>query len=141
MINAIINAVSIALNDEFGDDYAIYSEEVQQGLKEPCFFISCINKSNELFLGRRYFREHMFVVHYFPCNTLNVNEEFNDVAERLYLCLEWLTVDDDLIRGTKMRAETVDGIMHFFVNYDVFVYKNSEQEAMDSLSSGISVKG
>lgn len=141
MINSIINAISIALNDEFGDDYTIYSEEVQQGLKEPCFFISCINKSNELFLGRRYFRENMFVVHYFPHDNLNINEECNDVAERLYLCLEWLTVDNDLIRGTKMRVELVDGIMHFFVNYDMFVYKNTEQEAMDGLSSEISVKG
>ena len=42
MINSIIEGISASLNAEFGDDYTIYTENVEQGLKEPCFFISCI---------------------------------------------------------------------------------------------------
>ena len=42
MINSIIEAISIALNAEFGDDYTTYTEEQEQGLKEPCFFISTL---------------------------------------------------------------------------------------------------
>lgn len=141
MINAIIDAISIALNSEFGDDYTIYDEEVKQGLQEPCFFISCINPANELFLGKRYFRENKFAIQYFPADKARIKEECNDVAERMYLCLEWLTVDSDPIHGTKMSAETVDGVLNFFINYDMFVYKNTEYEAMDGLSSKISVKG
>jgi len=141
MINKIINAISIALNAEFGDDYTVYSEEVKQGLQEPCFFISCINKTNELFLGRRYFRENSFAVHYFPADEMNAKEECNEIAERLYLCLEWLTVDGDLIRGAKMSAETVDGELNFFISYDMFMHKKAEYEAMDSFSSEITVKG
>jgi len=40
MINSIIEAISIALNAEFGDDFTTYTEKEEQGLKEPCFFIS-----------------------------------------------------------------------------------------------------
>ena len=53
MINSIIRAISVSLNNEFGDNYTIYTETVEQGLKEPCFFISCINPTNNLFLGKR----------------------------------------------------------------------------------------
>lgn len=39
MINSIIEAISVSLNGEFGDDYEIHMEEIKQGLKEPCFLL------------------------------------------------------------------------------------------------------
>lgn len=38
MINSIIESISISLNAEFGDEYTTYTESVEQGLNEPCFF-------------------------------------------------------------------------------------------------------
>lgn len=38
MITEIIEAISVALNSEFGDEYEIHMEEIRQGLVEPCFF-------------------------------------------------------------------------------------------------------
>lgn len=37
MINKVIDGISKAINEEFGDEYNIYTEEIEQGLKEPCF--------------------------------------------------------------------------------------------------------
>ncbi|MFR4520393.1 MAG: DUF6838 family protein [Fusobacterium sp.] len=37
-------------------------------------------------------------------------------------------MDDDLIRGMKMRGEIVDKKLHFFVNYNVFVIKKGPQD-------------
>ena len=54
MIKEIIEAISIALNEEFGDSYTIYTENVKQGLKTPCFFVLCINPTNKIFRGKRY---------------------------------------------------------------------------------------
>lgn len=51
MINSIVETISCSLNKEFGDDYEIHNEEIKQGLKEPCFFIACLNPNNNLFLG------------------------------------------------------------------------------------------
>ena len=49
MINEIIEAISVALNEEFGDEYEIYRESVRQDLKEPCFFIQ--GHGREIFRG------------------------------------------------------------------------------------------
>lgn len=141
MINELIAAISQALNAEFGDDYTIYSEEVVQGLQEPCFFIACINPTNELFLNKRYFRENQFCLQYFPADTMRAREECNAVAERLYWCLEHISVAGDLLRGTKMRYEVVDDVLNFFVNYDLFVERLENTPTMTELSKNVNLKG
>ncbi|MDE5696605.1 MAG: hypothetical protein K2I96_04210 [Lachnospiraceae bacterium] len=144
MINSIIEAISVALNDAFGDGYEIHMEELEQGLEEPCFFISCLNPSESQFLGKRYLRTNQFCIQYFPAVS-EKQRECNDVAERLYECLEYIAPDGDTspIRGTKMNHEVVDGVLNFFVNYDLFVYKKDSVSvpAMEGVSSGIYMKG
>lgn len=66
MITTIIEAISVALNAEFGDSYDIHMEEIEQGLKEPCFFILCLNPASQQFLKGRYFRVSQFCIQYFP---------------------------------------------------------------------------
>lgn len=34
----------------------------EQGLKEPCFSIVCVNPTNELFRGKKYFRKNLFCI-------------------------------------------------------------------------------
>ena len=141
MINSIIEAISISLNEEFGDDYTNYTEEINQGLEEPCFFISCLNPTQRLFFGKRYFRENQFCIQYFSFDKMREKEECNDVAERLFSCLEYITVTGDLVRGTKMKYEFADGILNFFVNYDMFVYKKTDSpDVMEKLSKNVSTK-
>lgn len=141
MINSIIEAISISLNDEFGDDYETHMEEIKQGLKEPCFFITCLNPTTELFLGKRYFRTNQFCIQYFP-ETNEKQRECNGVAERMLQCLEYITIygEDKPIMGTKMKYEVVDGVLNFFVNYDCFIRKTEQQIPMESLQASTSVK-
>jgi len=142
MINSIIEAVRVALDGEFGKNYEIYTEEPGQGFKEPCFFIFCLKSANELFRGQKYFRRSQFCVRYFP-ESIGKQRENNDVAERMWQCLEYITIDGEgrPIRGTKMNYEVVDGVLNFFVNYDCFVYKTERQNAMEELLSDTGVKG
>ena len=123
MINSIIESISITLNAEFGDKYKIHREEKRQGLKEPCFFIQCLNPTEELFFWKRYFRRNQFCIQYFPEEEYHRNQECHAVGERLFSCLEYLDVDGDPVMGTEMKYEITDGLLHFFVNYDMFVYK------------------
>lgn len=141
MINSIIEAISISLNEEFGDGYETYMEEIKQGLKEPCFFITCLNPTTELFLGKRYFRTNQFCIQYFP-ETNEKQRECNGVAERMLQCLEYITIygEDKPIMGTKMKYEVVDGVLNFFVNYDCFIRKTEQQTPMESLQASTSVK-
>lgn len=146
MINSIIGAISISLNAEFTEkEYEVHMEEIKQDLKEPCFFISCVNPTSNLFLWKRYFRENQFVIQYFPESTNDVQRECNEVAERMILCLEYITVfgEEKPIQGIKMKYEVVDGVLNFFVNYDCFVRKieaDGTQETLETLETSITVK-
>lgn len=144
MINAIIEAISIALNAEFDEkDYGMDMEEIKQDLREPCFFITCLSPTNRLFFGKRYFLQNQFVIQYFPESEEELQRECNAVAERMTWCLEYITAKNgDKLRGTKMRYQIIDGVLHFFVNYDCFVYRAEQKhEPMETLESDTDVKG
>lgn len=141
MINSIIEAISVALDGEFGDGYEIHMEEIRQGLKEPCFFIQCLNPTVEHFLGDKYFRTNQFCIQYFP-ETGEKRRECSAVAERMWRCLEYVTRDggERPMRGTRKKYEVVDDVLHFFVNYDCFVHHGGERrESMDELASSTRV--
>lgn len=142
MINKIIDAISISIYSEFGDNYEVYTDGVEQGLKEPCFFILCINPTNELFRNNKYFRTNHFVIQYFP-STDEPRVECNRITERLYDCLELITLKENgPSRGTRMSSEIVDGVLNFFVNYDMYVYKVEEPgEFMGDLDLKTDAKG
>lgn len=140
MINAIIEAISVSLDGEFGGGHEIHMEEIKQDLKEPCFFISCINPTSSLFLGKRYLRENLFCIQYFPRKGRE-RAECNETAERLFTCLECLEVSGSLVKGTGMKCEVENGILNFFVNYNVFVQKKETLPAMEEVAGEITAKG
>lgn len=141
MINKIIDGISISLNAEFGDDYKIYTESIEQGLKEPCFSILCVNPTNELFRGKRYFRKNLFCIQYFPSRKDEKYAECMEVLERIFDCLDVIKVGEDLQRGTSMHGEVVDEVLNFFVNYDMFVYQVENTDAMETLDLKSNVEG
>ena len=141
MITAIIDALSIAINAEFGENYEIYTESVEQGFSEPCFSILCLNPSVSQKLGKRYFRTNQFCIHYFPSSE-EERTECHSVAERLFGALEYITVTGDLCRGTNMHYEISDDVLLFFVNYDLFVRKDEASEpVMEILTHDTETKG
>lgn len=42
MLNEIVKGIAVQLNAVFGDGFEIYQNNVEQGLKEPCFFIAVL---------------------------------------------------------------------------------------------------
>lgn len=147
MINKIVDAISVSLNEAFGDDYEIYTESVEQGLQEPCFSVSCLNPTNNLFRNKKYFRTNLFCIQYFPKSSIEPKAECNAVLERLYDCLELITIVENettssLTRGTRMKGEVVNGVLSFFVNYNMFVYKvEVPADEMESLEVKSDIRG
>jgi hypothetical protein len=141
MINKIIDGISVAINSEFGDIHEIYTNGVEQGLTDGSFSIRCLNPTINQKLGNRYFRTNLFCIHYFPKSDER-QSECHAVTERLIDCLEYITVDGDLCRGTNMHSEVMDDVLSFFVNYDMFVYKESIPEpTMETFIHNTNVKG
>ena len=59
MINEIIKGVSMKLNATFGAGYKIYQNDVEQGLKEPCFLIAVLQPEITPMLGRRFIKRNL----------------------------------------------------------------------------------
>nr|DAF76096.1 MAG TPA: tail completion protein [Caudoviricetes sp.] len=141
MLNKIITGISQALDAEFNsenEEYIIHTENVEQGLEEPCFFIFSLNPSSKQLVGNRYERKYPFDIHFFPNTELvdgvsTINNQINEVTERLFTALEYITVDNSLVRGTSINAEIVDNVLHFFINFNMIVKK--ETEPIDTMGS------
>jgi hypothetical protein len=142
MVNDLIDAISIKLNQVFGDGKRIYSESVKQGLQEPCFFIAVLNPLQTQMIGNRYFRQHPFDIHYFPA-VQDSNNELQEMASDLFDALEYVTLTNgDLVHGIKMHYEVVDGVLHFFVDYNMYISKvEVPADNMETLTVNNDVKG
>lgn len=124
-----IIGIAQALRAGFGDGVACYEDLTEQGLEEPAFYILCINANHEQRLGNRYRRSQSYDIHYFPGNhESGMAQETAEVAERLYESLEFITVNGVRIRGFHMRAQVIDGVLHFFVDYDLALVRQAEKE-------------
>jgi len=122
VLNDIINGISVALNAEF-PDLQIYIDEIEQGMQTPCFLIvNLLNRETQK-LDNRYLREHSFDVHYFPESITKPTREAATVGTKLFDVLEYITVNGALVRGTDRRHELVNDVLHFFVDYDVYIHK------------------
>ena len=134
-LTAINDGVSLKLNETFGDEYTIYPEEVRQGLKRPCFFIELLNPSSRKERDLTYIRENSYCIHFFPKSTNEPKTECYQMLESLYMTLEYINVDGNLVRGVRMMGEIHDGILQFNVDYNMRIRKIYNPEMMQTLES------
>lgn len=136
----ITDAIAKALYECFGDNYEIYTENVEQGLKEPCFFIETVEKSGGQYLGGKYRRDSSFCIHYFPVSG-EPGAECEEVVEKLFWLLECIPFQDGLIRGTDLCGKVDDSVLHFFVDYNRFILKLPDAESMGKVEIEVESKG
>ena len=122
----IVTGISQKLDDVFGSSYAIYTDEKKQDFKEPCFFIMDLTAEQKQIINIRYFRQYRFDVQYFPQSKNTANTECRNIKDALFMAMEYINLGGSLIRAAKMRAEIQDNVLHFFVDYDVFVIRQLE---------------
>lgn len=140
MINEIIKGVSIKLNTAFEGKYKIYQNDVEQGFTTPCFFISALKPDISPLLKNRYLNRNPLDVHYFPTSGRN-NAEMFTMAGDLMECLEFITLPNgDVLHGTSMSYEVEDGVLHFFVNYNLTLRRETEETAMETLETTVEPK-
>lgn len=134
MVKDILDGISIKLNQVFGSGYEIYGDtDVVQGLETPCFFIAVLQPSQKQMIGKRYFRQYPFDIQYFPSSEGD-NAECLEVADNLLDALELIQlVNGDELRGTAMNYEIVDKVLHFRVNFNLFVRKEEQLDNMETV--------
>lgn len=137
MINKIMDGITRALYEEFGDKFRIYTEDSEQGMEEPCFFVSCISPTDERWLGDRRKLTNKFSIQYFPY-TDEPKRECNAIRDRLTIALEYIDTTDGKIEGTSFSSEMTNGFLTTFVNYNCFAYRIVER---DPVMEEMSMKG
>lgn len=140
MLNEVIKGVSMALGTAFEGRY-IYQNDVKQGLDPPCFFIGVLKPEFTPLLGNRANSVNPLDVRFMPLDPAN-NAEMVNVAWELFEVLEFITLPNgDQLHGTGMNYEIVDGVLHFYVNYNFTVIRPVEETVMETLETDIGTVG
>lgn len=140
IVQKIIDDIAEILNSNFSDT-EIYTEEVQQGLATPCFFVFPINVSDLRHIGRRWQAKYSMCVQYIP-DSEEPKAECVEVEEKLYKLLEYITVDGCMVGGIDINSETTDEVLSFFVTYRMLTLERpaDEIEKMEDLKGDFHVK-
>lgn len=139
--DGIVVALGRTLKAEFGEKFSVYDEEVKQGVKTPCFFISCAESKERQYLGSRYFYERKYLIKFYPESSDRKKCECDEVSKRLFDCLLWIGVSGQLLMGRKMSSRYENGVLSFFVNYDGFFYRQQNKTPMGELTQHSAAKG
>ena len=124
MGNDIVEGIAFRLGELF-PGIEVHRDEIAQGFDAPCFFILPLSMTQTAKLGNRYFRRYSFDVHYFPRGELSADVQV--VADTLLMGLEYILVGDSLVRAARTEYEVHDDVLHFMVDYDVFILREREK--------------
>lgn len=141
MIVKLIDSIVKAIYDMCVDSEIkpiIYTQNVEQGIELPCFFIRCLNNSRLKGFDTLYHNSNFFVVQYLPKS--NTADECAIMSDKLFHALEYITVDNKLIRGTNLHCETADEMLSFFADYDFNTYSAKERHNMEIHKMNTSVR-
>lgn len=138
MVNDVIAAVSNALYDEFGSGYKIYSDNVEQNLVRPCFFINIIRPA---LLSGSIGRDKMsvpVVIQYFP-TTIGKRTECYAVADQLFHCLKYPEYKGVTYRGTDLKFDINDDKLNFYIQYNFFTVVEDTDEVKPTIDDVASI--
>ncbi len=132
MINHIIDALIKSLTNYFRDEkYPIYTDNVEQGLKKPCFFIFSLNGNQKRKFGNRYEQYYPFLIQYLPQDESEPNIECAEIISVLFECLEQLILSDgSIIQTFEIDCNVVNGVLNCTFGYFIPVRRVKEEVLM-----------
>lgn len=127
MVNDVISAVSNALYGEFGTDYKIYADNVEQNLTRPSFFINIVRPAIRERVMGRYHVSVPLVIQYFP-SEIGKRMECYTVADKMIHCLRYPEYKDVKYRGTDIKYDINDDKLNFYVQYNFYAVIHDPDE-------------
>lgn len=131
MTEKIISGISARIKEAFGESCIVHTEQPEpgaQGVPGPCFFAALKKSSQKKLGGKRSLRNNLFDIQYYPNRADGFHGEADSVSQVLYEKLELLHTEVGLLTGTGMNCEKAENILHFYVEYDVLLLEEKEQE-------------
>ncbi|NBD24325.1 phage tail terminator family protein [Paenibacillus glycinis] len=112
--NAIQGSLAAMLGRLY-PDVEVYRDAIPAEPPLPCFVVKLVDFIQSRELSNRFRRVHAFEIRYLAAS--GDAEAMQAIAESLHEHAELLPVEDAYCRGTKMRQETADGELRFYVEY------------------------
>ena len=131
----LIDAISIRLNEVFGDRYTIYLEAVEQNLQRPCFFIQPSDDTDKNMIANRKYRTDAFLIQFIPEGKDAHRAQFAEVKDKLFDSFDSLELEDGTILPTYDRTIDIgDDMLQFIIRFKYYAYTNKPSEpAMETL--------
>lgn len=127
----IINAIAEAF-----PGVTIYADKVPQNFEEPSFRVKSITGTNRPELDTRRWRELLFDILYFPKSTEEAEAEWEDVRDKLFQTVEWITVAGDTMRGAELSGDydLEQEVGHFRVTFGKHLLAVRNPDKMETLT-------
>ena len=123
MVTEVIDGVAATLERTFGSEYEIHRDLPKTTPSNPYFLVLAVSPSMQQTMGRRYQAVIPLEIRYISMTEENRNAELQRVGDQLFDALEYIQVNDILLRGTEMHYELKDDNLHFFLKYTLSLYR------------------
>lgn len=139
MVNSILNAITKQLGTTFGNSYHYYVEDVEQGLKKPCFTVDVLIPLQRSKSAVLYDRTMPIIVHYFGDSETNNKNNYYTMGENIVECLEYLPFNNTTLRGEDISWQIVDDVLQVFVTYKFTTKKvDGEGDLLEDINTNLS---
>ena len=127
VVRGLTVALSKGLESVF-DNPCIYQDMLPMGYNPPCFFVKHIDTQVQLKLFNRYRVVANYDITYHPEERKFNSKEFSEVVEKMTYGLELVQLEDgSYVRGSNIRYEVQDSVLHFFITFDFFVIRAKDR--------------
>lgn len=133
MVNLIIEGVASALYEALGDGYAIFRDDLRQGLEPPCLLILAVGPSLDPQPSNVNRLTVPLDISFYPEDGGD-NTGMYQVGLKVMEAAELISLTKDKrLRGLRRSMDIVDGVLHVAVTYEVFLRKVASVDPMRTL--------
>lgn len=136
MVNSVLDGICTALHTAF-PDYKIYTNMKEQGFAEPCFYVKCLTPNVNRYRDRLIDVNLTFVIQFFA----NTKELINEVSPSIFIALEVITADTDLMRASGFSMNSQDDILTVTVDYKYHALQPKNEADMRTLEVNEEIEG
>ena len=127
VVRSLTVALSKGLEGIFNNP-CIYQDMLPMGYKSPCFFVNHVDTQIQLKLFNRYRVVANYDITYHPAERKFNSKEFSEVVEKRTYGLELVQLEDgNYVRGSNIRYEVQDSVLHFFITFDFFAIRAKDR--------------
>ena len=135
MIKDIINGISVAIKEEFGESYNVYTESKIEGMIQPYFYLTSMSAKRKPKVSSRTLFENTMGIQYITSH-ISPNSELYEVYERLTKCLEYITVNDELTRSLNNKVDFFERMFRYSIDFNIDIISCVDKSKMETMELG-----